>query len=179
MLPDKVGFVKLQPVDHPLRWSDRAGWLIGFSGRLRSGFAGFRRYNNKQIENQPTTNIIKSPQQNTHHNHKKINKKSANTNWTKPAKLKLQQNRQGLAKIRRDLTRSDENSPDLARSHQIWRDLARSGEISPDPVRSHLIWNLSVAVELDTISLRRWWSSKRSPFARGETEKKIREEEGD
>ena len=36
-LPDRVGFAKVEPVDHPLRWSDRTGRLIGFGGRVRSG----------------------------------------------------------------------------------------------------------------------------------------------
>jgi hypothetical protein len=122
--------------------------LSGFRGRLRSGFAGFRHYNNKHRKST-------QQQKSSNHRNKKQNKKSANTNWTLPAKLKVvpQQNWRGLAKIWRDLTRSGENSLDLARSQQIRRDLARSGEISPDPVRSHLIWNLSVAVELDVISL--------------------------
>ena len=34
-------------------------------------------------------------------------------------------------------------------------------------------------MELDVISLRQWWSLMRSPFAEGETEKKMREGEGD
>jgi hypothetical protein len=82
----------------------------------------------------------KSPQQdnNKHHRNKKltITKNQQNTTttnqqihqyWTEPAKVKLMpwQNQRDLAKIRRDLT--------------------RSGEISPDPMRSHLIWNLYVA----------------------------------
>jgi hypothetical protein len=59
--------------------------LIGFGGRLRSGFAGFCRYNNKQVKITPTTNINKSPQQKIHHNNhnkkstKHNNKKSPNT----------------------------------------------------------------------------------------------------
>ncbi len=173
ILPDWVGFAKPQPVDHPLRWSDRASRLIGFSGRLRSGFAGFRHYNNKQIENQPTTNIIKSPQQNTHHNHKKKS--------TKNQQIQIGQNRRSwsCSKTGDVWPKSGEISPDPTRTRQIWRDLTKSGEISLDLARSHLIWNLFVAVELDTISLCRWWSSMRSPFARVETKKKIREEEGD
>jgi hypothetical protein len=100
--------------------------LIGFSGRLRSGFAGFRHYNNKQIENQPTTNIIKSPQQNTHHNHKK--------NQQKISKYKL--DKTGEVEAAAKPARSGQNP---ARSHQIRRELARSGEISPNPARSHQI----------------------------------------
>jgi hypothetical protein len=34
ILPDRVGFAKVEPVDHPLRWSDWAGRLIGFGGRV-------------------------------------------------------------------------------------------------------------------------------------------------
>ena len=171
------------------------GRLIGFGGWLRSGFVGFCRYNNNQIENQPNN---KSPQQKTHHkNHqKKKNQQNTTTKnqqihqyWIESTKLMVvpQQNRRGLAKIlqglakirrdlakiRRDLSRSNENSPDLARSHQIRRDLARSCEISPNSVRSNLIWNLSVAVEI-------WqWNSTRSPFVGCEIEKKMREGEGD
>jgi hypothetical protein len=32
VLPDRVGFAKLKPVDRPLRWSDRAGQLTVLAG---------------------------------------------------------------------------------------------------------------------------------------------------
>ena len=58
MLPDKVGFVKLQPVDHPLRWSDRTGRLIGFGGLVWSSLLGLQdnqiisnKLNHKQKQN--------------------------------------------------------------------------------------------------------------------------------
>jgi hypothetical protein len=115
--------------------------LIGFGRRLRSGFAGFCRYKNKQIENQPnnkhqqitatktltiTTTKNKKNQQNTTTKNQQIHQY-----WTESVKLKVvtQQNRRDLAKIRLDLGKI---SLDLARS----LDLA---EISPDLVRSHLI----------------------------------------
>jgi hypothetical protein len=69
--------------------------LSGFGGRLRSGFAGFRRYNNKHRKST-------QQQKSSNHRNKKQNKKSANTNWIELAKLKVvpQQNQRGLAKIR-------------------------------------------------------------------------------
>jgi hypothetical protein len=59
--------------------------LIGFGRRLRSGFAGFCRYNNKQIENQPNnkhqqiTATKKLTITTTKKKKKKKKKKSANT----------------------------------------------------------------------------------------------------
>jgi hypothetical protein len=105
----------------------------------RSGFAGFGRYNNKQIKNHPTSQQQTSPQPKTHHNKKSTKhnkKKSANT----PI---LDRIGEGEADAVAESVRS---GPNPTRSHQIRRDLARFGEISPDPVRSHQIWNLYVAV---------------------------------
>jgi hypothetical protein len=106
--------------------------LIGFGGWLRSGFTGFCRYNNNQIENQP---INKSSQQNTHrsnHNQKKkkhTTKKSANT----PILDRTGEVDGGAA------AESARSSQNPAKSHRIWRDLTRSGEISLDLARSHQI----------------------------------------
>ncbi len=46
VLPDRVGFAKLKPVDHPLRWSARAGRLTVLAGgydRVGRVFFGWRR----------------------------------------------------------------------------------------------------------------------------------------
>ena len=45
----RVGVAKLQPVNHPLRWSDQAGQLIGFGWRVRSGLSSLE--DNKIILN--------------------------------------------------------------------------------------------------------------------------------
>ena len=92
--------------------------VVGSGGWLRSGFAGFCRYNNKQIENQPNNKHQQITTTKHHHNnHKKKKKKNPQIHqyWTESAKLKVvpQQNRRGLAKIWRDLTRSGEDSLDL------------------------------------------------------------------
>uniref|UniRef100_A0A2N9EFG4 Reverse transcriptase Ty1/copia-type domain-containing protein n=1 Tax=Fagus sylvatica TaxID=28930 RepID=A0A2N9EFG4_FAGSY len=101
----------------------------------------------------------------------KINNFGANPKEPTKVKLMSQQNRQDLAKIQQDLTKSGEISSNPAKSHQIRRVLARSDEISPNPVRSHLIWRWSstqsdhgVAVELNVIFLRRQWKFKSHVF---------------
>ena len=123
ILPDWVGFAKLQPVDHPLRWSDRAVRLIGFT----SGSIGFRGF---LLLQQQTKR--KSPQQgnNKHHRNKKThhnnhNKKSTKHNNNKSANtLILDRIGEGEADAVAEPTRSGQNP---MRSHQIRRDLTWSG----------------------------------------------------
>uniref|UniRef100_A0A2N9ICT8 Uncharacterized protein n=1 Tax=Fagus sylvatica TaxID=28930 RepID=A0A2N9ICT8_FAGSY len=143
----------------------RSGRLSGFRGRLRSGFAGFHRYNNKHR---------KSTQQQQLSNHCNNKNHQITEQKTKQKISKYKLDRTGKVEggaaakpvrsgqNRRDLTRSGENSPDLARSLQsgkispIWRDLTRSGEVSLDlePLRGGGAGRdlPSPVVELDTAS---------------------------
>ena len=73
ILPDRVRFAKLQPVDHPLRWSDREGRLINFGRRVRSGLSSLQDnqiisniHNHKQKQNCQKFDIKTQSQTQTH-----------------------------------------------------------------------------------------------------------------
>jgi hypothetical protein len=53
ILPDRVEFAKVETVDHPLMWSDRAGRLIGFGGRVHRVYRV-----NQSIKQKITNNSI-------------------------------------------------------------------------------------------------------------------------
>ena len=62
ILPDRVGFAKVEPVDHPLRWSDRAGRLISFGGRVHRVYRVNRSIKQKIANN---SMIMQNPEKST------------------------------------------------------------------------------------------------------------------